>query len=50
MDIKDFEDYNFADIPADAVSNITKLEQKISSEISKDVVLIAYQPKREVSE
>lgn len=47
MEIKDFKDYSIANISNEDVSNISELEQKISSKTNKDIILIAYQTIRE---
>jgi hypothetical protein len=43
MKIKEYIDYNIADIAEDDLKNITELEKSLSSKVDKEVVLIAYQ-------
>lgn len=50
MDLKDFSDYEFADISTGDTAEITKLEETISSSLNKDIVLIAYQAKEKVQD
>lgn len=50
MEIKDFKDYNIAEISKDELQSITELEQSISSKLDKDIVLIAYQCHNDTNE
>lgn len=50
MDLKDFSDYEFADISIGETTEITKLEEAISINLKKDIVLIAYQAKEKVQD
>ena len=50
MEIKDFKDFCIADISTEDVSNISVLEKVISTNVNKDIVLIAYQTKSEAEE
>ena len=47
MEIKDFEDYSIASISSEDIRSITDLEKTISSKADGDIVLIAYQTKKE---
>ena len=44
-DMKDFNEYQFANITENENNEIKKLEHQIKSESGKDIVLIAYQQK-----
>lgn len=46
MDIKDFKDYQLADISDEDVETLTKLEKQLSDKVNHDIVLIAYQPNK----
>lgn len=45
--MKDFNDYNFADIDSECKEKITHLENELKSKCGEEVVLIAYHPKDE---
>jgi hypothetical protein len=50
MEIKDFKDYNIAEISKDELQSISDLEQSISSKSNKDIILIAYQCQKETND
>ena len=45
--MKDFKDYQFANITEQENNELKNLEDQIKSESGKDVVLIAYQEKKD---
>jgi phosphoenolpyruvate-protein kinase (PTS system EI component) len=45
MEIKDFTDYDIADISEEDLRNICELEKTISTNTKEEVVLIAYKHK-----
>lgn len=47
--MKDFSDYKFADLSEKDTSELKHLEDKIQLDSGKDVVLIAYQEKKDVA-
>jgi hypothetical protein len=45
MELKNYQDYNFADISKEDIIDISELESQLSQKMNKPIVLIAYQPK-----
>jgi len=43
MKIKEYTEYNIAELPEEELTNITELEKSLCLKTNKEVVLIAYQ-------